>query len=1743
MAGESCWEPAWCSAAGRWYYHDRKNGISSWDRPEGCTLTLPRQPPQDAKEAAVASDSAPRKVLSPASTSSTGSRWRTLCRCRRRGGDIWPKSLAGAQFRFFGHGRHTVPRRPPDEEAHPLPDGWESAWDPTHQRVYYFNRKHNLQTWTHPARDEGPASADVPGVEGCLPAHASSSTAVASANSPSSSRGEAPVASKDGQSTSMPASGTPSAEPRSSSPEAQLRKGITVDTDPCSSDAGGRFDQVCRDGQRLKLLWQQDSKQQPSAPGDTGRCTDAAEADPLKVDSLDLQAIEVAMTPEAGPSTEEGHSAHSSSGSDKITQQPGKLFSSEAYGRRWKRSKRRSGSLTSVSSSTPETKKSVTEEVRSTPVRNKDGLLISPGISVSADKTTFSNVLRDPMPQEDDADDIDKPMRTQSDLLHLKDYSEAPAGNGEATDALEVNSDGVLATVSQCEPEQSGVLGAGAPSRGRCMSPSSPKGSRGSRSRTPRSPPHGLRSRVDALVAYIGNKAGCSETDAVELFTRMATKFGHGALLESEEPTPSFGSRGLQAGSSTSPRGGGADKGEGEAGKGEREAGGDAATETSGSSEPAAVVSGGRPPRPRASSPNASSSQVSGDAASADAAIETSSRVTAALESPRTPGSKGTPPRKGAGKGPGAPPPAPTPKNKRGGKGAGSPRKPEVTPSMPMKKLFWSPINIPAGGSGSIWDKIHSGEVRFDTAELEALFAEAPHLDSTPRALRDRIESKEAPGFAGDNSGEVFVPLKKRRLLEEKRRRQLWFMLALMPEINRLLEAIQYLDDASLKPESVELLLSNLPVSQEEAMMRTASETVLEENEVWDVPEEFMIRLIALPAYATRIRVWEFLNSFNEKYETLLSAKRHVTLACDFLQDSPRVEKLLACTLYVGNYLNGGTARGRADGFDIEVLPNLGRLKASQKEPGQPGTLIDYIVQQVEKEHPNMLQDMYKAGMEFESVHTARKFKLAELRQEGQQLASLAEQYHTDMMSECNDWSALQERREQLAGCIDTLKKLAAGFSQLANRYTNLCKWFHLDTDKLKSSDEFFGIWDVFLTEVHKALQTLERKRILAEKKRRRSSDATSGSRVRTASPRLAPCGEGAREIPRTPRMSAATATSSMMMPREEVDSELQSPRVGRPLTMLRSSSSRSLRGTRRSSEPSQSGEEADRACSVSAVHRTSGENLDSVEAATEVFRDAPGIGLLAVATSPANSPSKANRVPDLEADKMAAEGGGSSGCAGNGGVAPVAASGSNAGPGVLEVEANAPMVLLSFNTPATASAGDDSKIVNVSGATSSVHIPSTAGCRSSSSAYAVAKESIPDPSFADVVVAASRGGSDYAASNGSLGGSHCTISPVGEASVVSTRFTAGLGSTASRESAAPNCAAFGLAGSVDPDGTSDSRMGFGTGSLLWPSSTGGGFLAHTTPAADHSGHAGGLANGVSTPNFRLHGEAQGGFDGTGKAGATVANSLGVSNMFAMPERGATEAVSELLPSAPFGTLAFAGSFHMGSAHDANSDSVPSSHSSPLREEDEWRAAVALKGSAASGPCIGATGPATSWMSRTADVPNLPEALASSGVSSVAASAVRPSGSAVGLTAGSTAQTEQLDASRRLYPNTGGVASLGCVGAASLGLYGSGAGAPLSSPAQFPGAGSALYPSTSAGVRLYGSPPPWETSFQVPRFPGACFPETRPNFGGTAAGLEGPSPLQALNNSCFPMPRPLGSTGSLTMSTPALYPRPQVAGS
>lgn len=155
-----------------------------------------------------------------------------------------------------------------------------------------------------------------------------------------------------------------------------------------------------------------------------------------------------------------------------------------------------------------------------------------------------------------------------------------------------------------------------------------------------------------------------------------------------------------------------------------------------------------------------------------------------------------------------------------------------------------------------------------------------------------------------------------------------------------------------------------------------------------------MIGLIGIPRFQLRLKVWDFVNSFEEKFLHVAEDVKGISKGRDCLLSSMRMRcglsasshfgqrggrHLLGVALHAGNFLNGGTPRGRADGFAMDALLQLRTVKATQ---AAEQTLVHFITTQMEKRHPGEMAELFAERQEAHWVRRAARRRLEDAAQE-----------------------------------------------------------------------------------------------------------------------------------------------------------------------------------------------------------------------------------------------------------------------------------------------------------------------------------------------------------------------------------------------------------------------------------------------------------------------------------------------------------------------------------------------------------------------------------------------------------------------------------------------------------------------------------------------------------------------------------------------------------------------------------------
>ena len=243
------------------------------------------------------------------------------------------------------------------------------------------------------------------------------------------------------------------------------------------------------------------------------------------------------------------------------------------------------------------------------------------------------------------------------------------------------------------------------------------------------------------------------------------------------------------------------------------------------------------------------------------------------------------------------------------------------TPKKQMKPLFWN--KIPTYKlDGTVWTEIDDEDIDFDFQELESLF-NAEKVD-----VKQKMTKKESIAT----------------LLSLPRANNVCIMLARLKKDEQvILNAILELDDC-LTLANLQALASSLPEEDEI--------TTIKEYD-GDLPlgkaEKYFLAVSDIPQYKLRLQMMILRKTFVVEYSEIFPEVDLVIKCFEEILSSNNLKMALKTVLKCGNYLNSGSFRGNAAGFQLEALTKLQDIRA------QGQTLLQYLSR---LEYFNIQQDL-----------------------------------------------------------------------------------------------------------------------------------------------------------------------------------------------------------------------------------------------------------------------------------------------------------------------------------------------------------------------------------------------------------------------------------------------------------------------------------------------------------------------------------------------------------------------------------------------------------------------------------------------------------------------------------------------------------------------------------------------------------------------------------------------------------------
>ena len=250
-------------------------------------------------------------------------------------------------------------------------------------------------------------------------------------------------------------------------------------------------------------------------------------------------------------------------------------------------------------------------------------------------------------------------------------------------------------------------------------------------------------------------------------------------------------------------------------------------------------------------------------------------------------------------------------------------------------------------------------EDEIDRDSLKGLFSQDPKRE--PERGRDPAKPSGRTAGKGKNA---FVTL-----LDLKRGSNIEIMLSqIKASLDDIAAAVQTIDDEVLDAESVQSMIRFLPTADELALVRSYEG----DEQRLGKAERYFRRLGTVNGFESKLRALAFKQGFTETVGAVRDWCDTIESCSHELQTSPKMGRVLALVLNLGNALN--SARGPAHGFALSSLPKLLDTRSFDGTT----TLLHYLVAHLE----NKDEDLLQFTQELPSLERAARLTFAQVEEE-----------------------------------------------------------------------------------------------------------------------------------------------------------------------------------------------------------------------------------------------------------------------------------------------------------------------------------------------------------------------------------------------------------------------------------------------------------------------------------------------------------------------------------------------------------------------------------------------------------------------------------------------------------------------------------------------------------------------------------------------------------------------------------------
>lgn len=399
------------------------------------------------------------------------------------------------------------------------------------------------------------------------------------------------------------------------------------------------------------------------------------------------------------------------------------------------------------------------------------------------------------------------------------------------------------------------------------------------------------------------------------------------------------------------------------------------------------------------------------------------------------------------------PPPPPMP---------GLSGQPPSQPKKKLKKIQWD--NLPDNQiAGSVFSELE--DVHYDDSTLDKSF------DDTP------IAKKPAQKKEIKNPYIFLVPDLDKNLLVS-----ISLTTIKRYPIEKIKEAVNHLHSDFLTSDSILYLLNVIPKGDQARKI----ESILKEkpNQIFGEQEQFLVDLYKIENLETKLRIMDYIASFDEMYKKVKEMTSSMLNAMKELKASKFLKKLISNVFYIGKYVSQGLPRGLAKGFKVDGLNLLSGVMLKEGI-----TSLDYIIQKMQSENSENVPftPNGKASSAFPSLYYPKLDTIKSIIDEFNNNYSSKIKGMITLLDTINNKESdfYKEAKEKLTEIEGNIKSLREMYNECTDWLKKIVEYYPMRDNEIVDKKKFEVVLSTFISfmdSVQKSVNNLYKRE---EKKRK----------------------------------------------------------------------------------------------------------------------------------------------------------------------------------------------------------------------------------------------------------------------------------------------------------------------------------------------------------------------------------------------------------------------------------------------------------------------------------------------------------------------------------------------------------------------------------------------------------------------------------------------------------------------------------